>query len=201
MIMNFADQLPEITESTNTNPAAPNSGPIQVWLVDDNEDLRNLIAESLERIGGIVCKRHFGSPDAVMSTLASRIGPDVILLDVQMGAQNGLDAIPTIKALSRSTRVLMLTSFYNDDWHRQAIDSGASGFLLKSDPLERLAGSICARGGAGDASLMRAEPSRINVRRRTACSEESGAKSQSPKPRPARKTTGLVGWFKRFGKN
>jgi len=27
----------------------------------------------------------------------------------------------------------MLTSFYNDDWHRQAIDSGASGFLLKTD--------------------------------------------------------------------
>jgi len=199
--MNSVDSLPETTMTANTNPAPASSGPVQVWLVDDNDDLRGLIAESLERHGGIVCKRQFGSPDAVMSTLASRIGPDVILLDVQMGAQNGLDAIPTIKALSRSTRVLMLTSFYNDDWHRQAIDSGASGFLLKTDPLERLAGSICARGEAGDANLMRAHPSRINVRRRAACSEESGAKTQSPNPRPARKTAGLVGWFKRFGKN
>jgi len=198
--MNSVDSLSEMTVTANTNPA-PSSGPVQVWLVDDNDDLRGLIAESLERLGGIVCNRQFGSPDAVMSTLASRIGPDVILLDVQMGAQSGLDAIPTIKALSRSTRVLMLTSFYNDDWHRQAIDSGASGFLLKTDPLERLAGSICARGEAGDANLMRAEPSRINVRRRrTSCTEDS-AESQASNLRPARKTLGLVDWFKRFGKN
>jgi DNA-binding NarL/FixJ family response regulator len=199
--MNSVDSLPETTVTANTNPA-PASGPVQVWLVDDNDDLRGLIAESLERHGGIVCKRQFGSPDAVMSTLASRIGPDVILLDVQMGAQNGLEAIPTIKSLSPSTRVLMLTSFYNDDWHRQAIDSGASGFLLKTDPLERLAGSICARGDAGDANLMRAVPSRIKVhRRRAACAEETGAKSQISNSRPVRKTSGLAGWFKRFGGN
>lgn len=199
--MNSVDILTENTMTTNTAAAPASSGPVQVWLVDDNDDLRGLIAESLERHGGIVCNRQFGSPDAVMSTLASRIGPDVILLDVQMGAQSGLDAIPTIKALSRSTRVLMLTSFYNDDWHRQAIDSGASGFLLKTDPLERLAGSICARGDAADANLMRAHPSRINVRRRTACSEDAASKKQSAKSQAAPKASGLVGWFKRFGKN
>jgi DNA-binding NtrC family response regulator len=200
--MNIAETLPETTVTSNTNPAAPVSGPVHVWLVDDQASLRALIAETLERQGGIVCTRQFHSPNALLSALASRVGPDVILLDVQMGEANGIDAIPAIKSLSRSTRVLMLTTCYDMDWHQQALDSGAAGYLLKTDSVERLAGSICARGDAGDKSLMRGEPVRINVRRRrTNCIEGNTSLNQSAPQRPVRKATALVRWLKSFGKN
>ena len=186
---------------TTTHSTSP-GGPVHVWLVDDQASLRALIAETLERQGGIVCTRQFHSPNALLSALASRVGPDVILLDVQMGEANGIDAIPAIKSLSRSTRVLMLTTCYDLDWHQQAMESGAAGYLLKTDSVERLAGSICAREDDADKSIMRGEPVRINVRRRrTQCAGGNTEQIQAAGQRPVRKATALVRWLKRFGKN
>ena len=87
--------------------------PIKVWLVDDDDSYRTLLAEFLVTQQGIDCPRHFDSPDAALSALASKTGPDVLLLDIQMRDRNGLDAIRPIKSLARSTRVLMLTTFYD----------------------------------------------------------------------------------------
>jgi len=70
------------------------------------------------------------------------MGPDVILLDVHMGELNGLDAIRPIKSLSRSTQVLMLTTFFDSESQSRALSDGASGFLLKSFPIETILNSI-----------------------------------------------------------
>jgi DNA-binding NarL/FixJ family response regulator len=112
-----------------TEAFSPN---VSVWLVDDNDAFRSTLADVLGRQRGIQCARDFSSPDAVLSALASHVGPDVILLDVQMRDQNGLDAIGPIKALSRETQVLMLTSSYDPEGYQRAISEGASDFLLKS---------------------------------------------------------------------
>src|ERR1039458_10891330 len=92
--------------SAPTESFAPN---VRVWLVDDNDQIRTMVAELLSLQSGIECARHFSSPDELLSTLASKPGPDVILLDVQMGERNGLDAVRPIKSLARATRVLMFT--------------------------------------------------------------------------------------------
>ena len=118
---------------------------VKVWLVDDNDDLRMMIAEMLSHEGGIDCVRHFSGPDALLSELASKPGPDVILLDVQMGERNGLDAVRPIKSLTRSTRVLMFTTCFNTAWEERALQDGASGYLLKHSPPEKVAARIrCA---------------------------------------------------------
>ena len=115
---------------------------VKVWLVDDNEELRKLVAELLSHQGGIECPRHFSSPDALLSELASKPGPDVILLDVQMGDRNGLDAVRPIRSLTRSTRVMMFTTCYDRAWKNRALSDGASEYLLKSTPLENVAERI-----------------------------------------------------------
>ena len=120
--------------------AAP--APIKVWLVDDDDSYRSLLAGLLVGQPGIACPRQFNSPDAVLSTLASKSGPDVLLLDVHMRERNGLDAIRPIKSLARSTRVLMLTTFYDSHCHSRALEEGASGFLLKSAEVRQLAEHI-----------------------------------------------------------
>jgi DNA-binding NarL/FixJ family response regulator len=115
---------------------------VRVWLVDDNDTLRTLVAEMLSELGGIDCARHFSSPDALLSALASKPGPDVILLDVQMGDHNGLDALRPIKSLTRSTRVLMFTTSFDPEWRDRAFGEGASDYLLKSETMERVAARI-----------------------------------------------------------
>jgi DNA-binding NarL/FixJ family response regulator len=150
-------------------PTETLSSAVRVWLVDDNDQLRTLVAEVLSQLGGIECARHFSSPDALLSALASKPGPDVILLDVQMGDRNGLDAVRPIKSLTRSTRVLMFTTSYNRDWRKRALDDGASDYLLKTETMERVAARI--RNPADDPAPGFAS------RRRASCPPERTLKS------------------------
>ena len=138
------DGIPESVASSGSVSAIPAAllPNVSVWLVDDNDGLRALIAEVLGQLGGIECARHFSSPDALLSALASKPGPDVILLDVQIGDRNGLDAVRPIKSLTRSTRVLMFTTSNNQEWRERALGEGASDYLLKSDAIEKVAARI-----------------------------------------------------------
>jgi DNA-binding NarL/FixJ family response regulator len=148
----------DFTPNETSTPA------VRVWLVDDNDQLRMLVAEMLDQLGGIECARHFSSPDELLSTLASKPGPDVILLDVQMGDRNGLDAVRPIKSLTRSTRVLMFTTCYNRAWRERALVEGASDYLLKSETMERVAARI--RNPAEDPAP------NFTPRRRPSCAPE-----------------------------
>ncbi len=90
----------------------------------------------------IQCTGEFHSPNAVLSALASKSGPDIILLDIHMGEASGLDAIRPIKALSRTTQVLMFTTFFDSESKKRALTNGASAFLLKQFPIEKILDSI-----------------------------------------------------------
>jgi DNA-binding NarL/FixJ family response regulator len=121
---------------------ATETHPINVWLVDDSRWLRCALKELLATFEGVRCTADFHSPNAVLSALASQSGPDVILLDIQMGEACGLDAIRSIKALSRHTQVLMFTTCFNTELKRRAFANGASGFLLKHLPVEKILDAI-----------------------------------------------------------
>lgn len=120
----------------------PATAPINLWVVDDNRRIRDTMVELFERCQGIRCTGAYHSPNAVLSALASKVGPDVILLDMNLGEHNGLDAIRPIKSLSPATHVMMFTTFFDAECKTRAITSGASDFLLKSFPLEKIITSI-----------------------------------------------------------
>ena len=125
------------TQDLSASPA-----PINIWLVDDNQSIRSVVMDLLGTCEGVRCTGSFSSPNAVLSALASKAGPDVILLDIQMGEANGLDAIRPIKALSRSTQVLMFTTCFDSESKKRAFTNGASDFLLKNFSLARIVDSI-----------------------------------------------------------
>ena len=68
--------------------------------------------------------------------------PDVVLLDVQMPHKNGIEAIADIKQFNPAIRILMLTSFGDDDMVFAAIKAGALGYLLKDSSPEELLQAI-----------------------------------------------------------
>ncbi|MFI9024031.1 response regulator [Streptomyces sp. NPDC053560] len=82
--------------------------------------------------------------------LAVRHRPDVCLLDIRMPRLDGLGAAAELRRVVPGTAVVMLTTFSEDEYIASALDSGASGFLLKSgDPRELIAGvQAVAEGGA-----------------------------------------------------
>jgi DNA-binding NarL/FixJ family response regulator len=81
---------------------------------------------------------------------ASRLHPDVVLMDIRMPVLDGIAATRRIVADRPSARVLMLTTFGLDTYVYDALRAGASGFMLKDAPPEEIAAAvrIVARGEA-----------------------------------------------------
>lgn len=120
-------------------PSRRESDATRVWLVDDNAAFRSLLANLLDAEVDFKCERQFSSPPALLEALSHETAPDIILLDIQMGEHNGLDAIRPIKALARDTHVLMLTTFAGPDACERAFREGASDFIRKSWSLPEIA--------------------------------------------------------------
>ncbi|MEI7534500.1 MAG: response regulator transcription factor [Verrucomicrobiae bacterium] len=133
---------PASMDEMKVETAPTSNAKLKVWLVDDNATIRTLVGELLGQEDGIECARHFSSPVNLLSTLASQPGPDVILLDVQMGEHNGLDAVRPIKSLAPSTRVLMFTTCFNSEWRERALNDGASDYLLKTSEFKNVVARI-----------------------------------------------------------
>jgi DNA-binding NarL/FixJ family response regulator len=125
---------------------------IRILLVDDQALLRAGIATILGAQPDLVVVGEAGSGVAGVD-LARALDPDVICMDVQMPGMDGLEATRRIVADPNvHARVLMLTTFNREDYLIQALQAGASGFLLKNSRPEHLVDAVRAVA-AGDALL------------------------------------------------
>ncbi|TDN42225.1 LuxR family two component transcriptional regulator [Curtobacterium flaccumfaciens] len=124
---------------------------LTIVLADDQDLVRAGFRVILESEPGfrVVGEARDGA-EAVETVLAQR--PDVVCLDVQMPNVDGLEAARRIAALPDPPAVLILTTFDHDDALFQALEAGASGFLLKNASPERLIDAV-RTVAAGDALL------------------------------------------------
>jgi DNA-binding NarL/FixJ family response regulator len=124
---------------------------VRVLLVDDDDlmrvGLRGVLSsdETLEVVGEAADGRA-----AVEQT--RRLGPDVVLMDVRMPDLDGIAATREILAVSTKVRILILTTFEQDEYVFGALRAGASGFLLKRTSPEQLIAGIHTVA-AGDSLL------------------------------------------------
>jgi two-component system, NarL family, response regulator DevR len=130
---------------------SPASPPLRVMLVDDHEIVRDGIRAMLESQDDIVVTSQAGSVrDAIDE--AARTRPDVIVMDVRLTDGSGIEATREIRAARPATKVLMLTSFADDEALFASIMAGASGYVLKQVKSGDLLHAIRAVG-AGDSLL------------------------------------------------
>ena len=118
----------------------PNDG-IRVMLVDDHPIMRRGLCEVLEDAGGIeVVGQAADGVEAVRIAEESR--PDVIVMDVIMPKQSGVEACRDILDLLPDTKVLMLTASTEDDALVEAIAAGAMGFVQKYSGSDELVDTV-----------------------------------------------------------
>ena len=104
--------------------------PLRVMLVDDHEVVRNGIRALLQSEEDIVVTAEAGSVQEAIDE-AERSRPDVVVMDVRLIDGSGIEATREIRARRPATRVLMLTSFADDEALFASIMAGASGYVLK----------------------------------------------------------------------
>ena len=105
-------------------------GPIRVMIVDDHEVVRQGIKALLESKGDMSVIAEAGTAAGSIEE-ALRTRPDVIVMDVRLGVDSGIEATREIRSRLPDTHVLMLTSFADDEALVAAKLAGASGYLLK----------------------------------------------------------------------
>ena len=117
--------------------------PFRILLADDHEVVRAGLRALLEEQSGweVVAEAGDGR-DAVEK--ASKLKPDVVVIDIAMPSLNGLEAVRQIVKAVPNTKVLVLTMYDSDPLIQQVLQAGARGYLLKSDAGRDLVSAIDA---------------------------------------------------------
>jgi DNA-binding NarL/FixJ family response regulator len=124
---------------------------IRVLVVDDHPVVRSGIVALVEAAGDLEVVGTAATGEEAIA-LAEALAPDIVLMDLRLPGIDGDEATAGILAASSGVRVVVLTTYENDDAILRAISAGASGYLLKASPEDELLAGIRAVA-AGEVAL------------------------------------------------
>jgi DNA-binding NarL/FixJ family response regulator len=122
---------------------APQEGePVRIVVVDDHRFMREMISRMLGREPDrykVVAE----APDGTSAIAAcEQHAPDLVILDINLPDMTGIDAVPEIRKVSPSTRILLCTALVSDERVIDALRSGAQGFVEKTNSWDDFAEAV-----------------------------------------------------------
>lgn len=120
-----------------------------IMIYEDNVSLRESLCNLLMLSEQYEVLASFGDCQAVVEQL-KEFKPDVILMDIDLPVVNGIEAVKRIRAIDKTTQIIMLTVFDDNEHVYEALYAGANGYLLKKYISDKLTTSIeeVFQGGA-----------------------------------------------------
>jgi DNA-binding NarL/FixJ family response regulator len=121
----------------------------RIIIVEDDNIIRNAFVTLIQQSGDYTVANAYSNAEAAIKNVKDD-APDICLMDIELPGMNGIEAIPKIKALSPNTQVVVVTVYENDDLVFKALCEGASGYLTKNMPPQKLIDSLkeLENGGA-----------------------------------------------------
>jgi DNA-binding NarL/FixJ family response regulator len=126
-----------MTETTKNNLPT-----IHVMIIEDDDTYRESLRALINESENLTCPHACESCEEALAIFEKDFVPEIILLDIKLPGMSGIEGIRKIKAHSPATHIIMLTVFDDDDKIFNAICQGASGYLLKSSPAEKIKEAI-----------------------------------------------------------
>jgi DNA-binding NarL/FixJ family response regulator len=121
---------------------------IKLMLYEDNPQLREGLTMLLNGSDGFEVVGAFKNCNNVEDEVTA-LGPDVILMDIDMPGTNGIEGLKRIRRVNNDVKVLMLTVFDDNKNVFEAVRSGANGYVLKKTPPARLIEYITEANSGG----------------------------------------------------
>jgi two-component system response regulator DevR len=146
---------------------------LKILLVDDHEVVRLGLKSLLERHSGFEVVAEAGTAEEAVES-ALTVNPDVVLMDIRLPGASGIDACQEIILKCPDIKVIMLTSYAEDEMLFSAIRAGASGYLLKQIGGQELVEAI-ERVRRGEALLDPAVTKRVFAEMRKIAQEEEAS--------------------------
>lgn len=104
---------------------------IRIAIVEDVDKYRNALEIVLNGTPGLRCEKTYANAEVAIRELP-KIKPDVVLTDINLPGKSGIDVIIQLKNLFPAIQFMMLTVYEDDDKIFNALEAGATGYLLKS---------------------------------------------------------------------
>jgi DNA-binding NarL/FixJ family response regulator len=123
--------------------------PKRIVIVEDDNIIRNAFVTLIQQSGDYMVAADYSNAEAAIKNVKDD-APDVYLMDIELPGMNGIEAISKIKAIMPSTQVVVITVYENDELVFKALCEGASGYLTKNMPPQKLIESLkeLENGGA-----------------------------------------------------
>jgi DNA-binding NarL/FixJ family response regulator len=121
--------------------AAAPAGPIRVFVVEDQTKILKNQLKLLENVTDIQIIGTALSGESALEDVA-RLKPDVLLLDLGLPRMSGIDVTRQVKATQPKVEILIFTIFDEEDKVLEAVQAGASGYLLKGAPTDKIVEAI-----------------------------------------------------------
>lgn len=123
------------------DPTAPPSGRIRVYVVEDQSKILKNQLKLLEASSDLEIIGTALSGETALDDIR-RLKPDVVLLDLGLPRMSGIDVTRAVKAELSSVEILIFTIFDEEDKVLEAVQAGASGYLLKGTPADKMVEAI-----------------------------------------------------------
>ena len=114
---------------------------IKVSIVEDDAKAREILVDWINRATGFRCVSDHGSGEDALANMPAQ-KPQVVLMDINLPGINGAETVRRLKPLLPQTQFVMLTVYEDADHIVQALQAGASGYLLKQTPRATLINAI-----------------------------------------------------------
>ncbi len=113
----------------------------RVAIVEDDKGLREQLTHILKTTSDVHCVGAYGSAEEALECLPA-VSPDVVLMDIRLPCMSGIECVEKLKEILPSVQIIVVTVYEDSERIFRALRSGASGYLVKSGPPERLLEAI-----------------------------------------------------------
>jgi len=134
---------------------------VRLMFVDDQKIFIESLTEILKKVDRSLKVVSCAYDGAEAVEMAEKSRPDVIVMDIRMPVMNGVEAVRIIHERHPGIKIIMLTTYDDDEYVTEALKHGASGYLLKDIPVEDLVAQIKSVCSADVAPLSRTVLSKL----------------------------------------
>lgn len=114
---------------------------ITVSIVEDLDDIRQGMVELLQTSNDFLCVSSYINAEDAIKDLPD-LHPDIVIMDINLPGESGITAIRRLSNTCKETQFLMFTIYENNEQVFEALKAGASGYLLKNTPPEKILESL-----------------------------------------------------------
>jgi len=120
----------------------PNHTYLDVWVIEDNDELRATLVEVVDSDAEMMCSLNFVTCEGALAALKNESPPQIILMDIGLPGMSGIEGVRRIHSISPATQFIMLTIYEDDAKVFESLCAGANGYLLKGGSTDKIIAAI-----------------------------------------------------------